>query len=157
MGRGLSPPSYRPCSAHNKKRPGEEVHRDAFTLGAGAKGREASRVEYFVALSEATAGESLATFAASSICGTEQIKSSAAMTICHLSIASGFCKSVTTCNEVNILYNRPGGTGPLVTFCVVRLSSLSVCLFSNGGTRPKCENVSTFLAWPCRSPSAAAP
>src|SRR5216684_4123960 len=59
----------------------------AFTLGAGAESRaEATSVESFVELSEATAGESLTTFAGSSICEMEQIKSSVAMTIRDTSV-----------------------------------------------------------------------
>src|SRR5260370_24634169 len=51
--------------------------RSAFTLGAGAEGREATRGESFVALSEATAGESLNHLSGSSIWGMAQIKSTA--------------------------------------------------------------------------------
>ena len=98
----------------------------AFTRGSGADGREAARVASFAVLSEATAGESLATFAVSSICGMEQIRRSAAMTICHLSIAGGCCKSVPTREEITLLVKRSGNTGPLVTFELVRPASPSV-------------------------------
>src|SRR5204863_8387584 len=63
--------------------------RSSFTLGAGAGGREATRIGSFAALSETTAGESLTTFTVSSVCGIAQIRSSVARTIGHLSIAWG--------------------------------------------------------------------
>src|SRR5437879_2899718 len=66
----------------------------------------------------------------------EQIRRSASRTICHLSIARGSCKSVPTRNTGNLLYKRSGSTGPLVTFCLVRLSSPSVYAFQNDSTRP---------------------
>src|SRR5712691_12429549 len=88
----------------------------AFTLGAGAEARDATRVESFAALSEATAGESLTTFAVSSICGMVQIRRSTVMTICHLSIARGSCKSVPTRNEANLLFKWSGSTGLSVSF-----------------------------------------
>src|SRR6267154_6445735 len=98
-----------------------------FALGAGAEGREeATSVESLVVLSETTAGESFTTFATSSICGMEQIRSSVARTISHLSIACGTCKSVPTRNGGNILYKRTGNTGPLVTFLLVPSAGTSV-------------------------------
>src|SRR5437660_7429186 len=98
-----------------------------FTLGAGAEGRAAATsMGSFVTLSETTAGESLTTFAVSSICGMEQIRSNVAMTIGHLSIACGSCKFVPTRNGANILYKWTGNTGPLVTFLLVPSSSTSV-------------------------------
>jgi len=38
------------------------------------------------------------------------------MTICHLSIAYGSCKSIPTRNEANLLFKKSGGTGLSVSF-----------------------------------------
>ena len=98
---------------------------------------EAMTTRSFVALSETIVGESFATLAVSSICGMEQISRSAAITICHLSVVRGYCKSIPTRNGDNILAKRSGGTGPLVTFLLVPPSGSCVCLSSNGSTRPQ--------------------
>ncbi len=58
------------------------------------------------------------------------------MTICHLSITGGSCKSVPTREEITLLVKKSRHTGPLVTFELVRPTSPFVCLFSNGSTRP---------------------
>jgi len=50
----------------------------------------------------------------------------------------------------NILSQRAGRTGPLVTFLLVPSSSTSVCPFRNSRTTPKHEHIFTFPAHHCR-------
>jgi len=48
------------------------------------------------------------------------------MTICHLRITGGSCKSVPTREEITLVVKQSGNTGPLVTFELVRPASPSV-------------------------------
>src|SRR5216684_9324633 len=117
----------------------------AATFGLGIEGNSRAAPESFAATLTAS-GAFAADFANSPLRGSAPSRRIVASSIVHLSACES--NSVPTRNKVNILYQRPVGTGPLVTFCLVPFFGPSVLRFSNSCTRRTRPKLFSFSAPP---------